>query len=57
LTIESCDVYVGIIQIPALVPVSGVVIGADFLHDAMTLTKTVGLNALVHWKREDGSGS
>jgi len=33
------------------------VIGADFLHDMMTLTKTVGINTLVHRKREDRSGS
>ena len=56
-TIKSCHLNLRAIQVPALVPVSCVMIGADFLHDAMTLTKTVGYNAFVHWKCEDRSSS
>jgi hypothetical protein len=33
------------------------VIDAYFLHDVMTLTKTVGYNTLVHGKSDDRSGS
>jgi len=47
----------GTIEVPALVPVSCVMIGGYFLRDVMTLTKTVGFNTLVHWKGEDRSGS
>ena len=39
------NVNLGIIEVPALVPVSCVMVGGYFFHDAMTLTKTVGHNA------------
>tara|TARA_R100000306_G_scaffold56854_1_gene54786 strand:- start:222 stop:374 length:153 start_codon:yes stop_codon:yes gene_type:complete len=45
------------IQVPALVHVLCVVVGGYFLRDVMTLTKTVGINALVHGKRENRSRS
>ena len=57
MTIESCYMNLRTIEVPALVPVSCVLIGADFLHDMMTLTKTVGINTLVHRKGENGAGS
>ena len=57
MTIESCHLNFGTIEVPALVPVSRVMVGADFLRDVMTLTKAVGFNALVHGKCEDCPGS
>ena len=49
-TVKSCHLNLGAIEVPALVPVSCVMVGGYFFHDAMTLTKTVGYNTLVHGK-------
>ena len=57
LTIKSCHVNEFSFEVPALVPVSCVMVGGYFLRDVMTLTKTVGINTLVHRKGENGAGS